>query len=179
MEAQGSKSYDRSTDVVRRPELPLERERGHYIVRTIAVENLIDTIIADYFNISHQKSELFEGHLLRRLDFSGKISTLIAIMYGRGAEACGQPGALPERRDFTNGLQEMREFRNLCAHARLAKQRADDGELTIEFVTYTSNSGTPRRVSADAERFSQLEGRASEMILALEVFRSVLADRSR
>jgi hypothetical protein len=157
------------------PELPLERERGRCITRTIHVENQIDAIIADYFAIPTPLAEEFEGHVLRRLDFSEKISTLIAIMYESGAEACTQL-SLPHRRDYRRDLEEMRELRNLCAHAHVSKQRAEDGGQIIEFVTFSS-TGRPRRVRADAKRFAQIEERAAEMVIELVAFRSLLRGR--
>lgn len=117
----------------------LSAQRGEYVALVVSLEGIVDQIIADFFLISDERLDAFEGLISRNIDLSTKVVALRYILKQLPPEYQEDYGNVPDL------LDEARELRNLCAHA--ASKREDEA---VYFTSYTRSGKTKvRRVDED------------------------------
>lgn len=87
--------------------------RGVLMARTEDLSQLLDLLIRLYFSVPNDKAFRFEGLLLRRLAFAGKLECL------RGIVTAGPAAEDPDVRTLLEDLQEIRRYRNFTAHSTI------------------------------------------------------------
>lgn len=115
----------------------LSSQRGEYVTTAIEIEAVLDEIIADHFLLTASLRDDYLALVAQRLGFDAKIQNLRYILKRRTAMSP------QEVNGFTKRLDDVRTFRNACAHVHPTKQPTSSGREVLHLVAY-SRQGEPR-----------------------------------
>lgn len=160
---------------VRRENEQLASQRGAYLQLVIHVESMIDMVIRYHFDLLPERAAEFDSLVLWRLDLSAKVEVLDAIVRNTAVLA-----ELEETRNLTRRLDDMRDFRNMCAHASTRHVATEHGHEILHLTGY-SRRGRVKKVRVDEKSMERETEKVRVLLMDMNLIAAkaseLLADR--
>lgn len=132
--------------------------RGKFLGATTWIEPLLADILAGYFCCDTRRRSLFFTEIAQRMPFERKTRLLFTILEQEF------PPLVAAHPNLKAQLEELREFRNLLAHAHIDTSEtalAEDRRDEVTFVSYSKGSSKVERVTCES---ADRRGTASNQI---------------
>jgi hypothetical protein len=141
---------------------------GTFTHYALWLEDVLNSIISDYFVRSHFRQDRFKRLILQRegLSFQDKIDIVrsMVTLFGNLAEQVQLKGILKEIEDF-----KLR--RNALAHGLDASTSADPLQLRVEFV---SRSGKEKSIEITPDSYDEMAANFNDLLKRAQAARNEL-----